>query len=125
MKQIKIEVFVHQGRRGFLGGRRDQGHLAPQGQTPQGHGQRRQSWRSRLPQVTGDGDNLDFASPIDLFISYVSKEISEKTIKDHMLESKKLTLLDCKKVSHEDARTSSFRVRIKVADYDLAMTAES
>ena len=42
-----------------------------------------------------------------------------------MKDSKGLDLLECQKVSHEEARTSSFRIQVKAEDYDRAMLGET
>ena len=42
-----------------------------------------------------------------------------------MKDSKGLDLLECRKVSHPEARTCSFKVQVKVQDYDQAMKGET
>ena len=42
-----------------------------------------------------------------------------------MKDSKGLDIIECVKVSHEEARTKSFRVKIKAEDYDKAMSGET
>ena len=81
-------------RRGFLG-RKTQTH---------GQGQRRGSWRSDLPRVTGASNNKEFSAPVDLFVSNVNKEVTGDTITDFMRSSKNLELIECEKVGHKEAR---------------------
>ena len=42
-----------------------------------------------------------------------------------MKDDKELTLIECVKVSHDEARTRSFRVKIRAEDYDKAMSGET
>ena len=42
-----------------------------------------------------------------------------------MKSAKGLEMMECQKVSHEDARTQSFRIKIKAADYEKAMSTET
>ena len=42
-----------------------------------------------------------------------------------MKGAKGLDLIECVKVSHQEARTKSFRVKIKADDYDKAMSGET
>jgi hypothetical protein len=42
-----------------------------------------------------------------------------------MKDSKELDIIECVKVSHQDARTKSFRIKVKSEDYDKAMSGET
>ena len=42
-----------------------------------------------------------------------------------MKASKDLNILECKQASHPDARTKSFKIRIKAEDYEKAMSGET
>ena len=86
---------------------------------------RRATWRQKLPNVTGASDNTGFAAPVDLFVFNVNKDVSENAIIDHMKASKDLDISECCQVSHPEARTKSFRVRIHAADYEKAMSSET
>ena len=55
----------------------------------------------------------------------VNTGVTDDGIVAHMKESKGLEILECVKVSHEEARTQSFRVKVKGEDYDLAMNGET
>ena len=55
----------------------------------------------------------------------MNKEVTEEAIKTFMFDSKGLQLLECQKVSHQEARTSSFRIQVKAQDYDKAMQGET
>ena len=43
----------------------------------------------------------------------------------YMKAEKDMDIIECQKVSHKEARTASFRIKIKGADYDKAMSADS
>ena len=117
------DAFETQGRRGF---KAQNGQARTDGnQSNDNQPNRRQSWRSKLPNCVGSGQDSEFAAPVDLFVHNVSKEASGEAIKKHMLENKNLNILEIQKVSHEDARTQSFRVKIKAADYENALKPET
>ena len=42
-----------------------------------------------------------------------------------MKSSKGLEIMECKKVSHDEARTKSFRIKVKAEDYEKAMNGET
>ena len=88
-------------------------------------GDRRQSWRKRLPNITGNSGDGGFAAPVDLFVFNVNNDVTEEAIKSHMKESKGLELSEIVKVSHKDARTKSFKVKIKSEHYDKAMDSQT
>ena len=113
------EVFENQPRRGFLG---KNGKV---NKTQDNQSERRPSWRNNLPNCVGSGQDARFAAPVDLFVFNVSKEASGDDIVKHMKDTKNLNILECSKVSHEDARTQSFRIKIKAADYEAALLAET
>ena len=142
--------FSNQNRRGFLsgqsrGGKGQQnllgGQRHPRSETAGGQGEqvggvqlrdhrdvyndRRQSWRQRLPNITGAAGDSSFAPPADLFVFNVNKEVTAETIKTYMKDTKGLNLEVCEKVSHPDARTSSFKVQVRAEDYDKAMNGET
>ena len=145
------EVFVQsdfqeQTRRGFLGFSQGQsgdrrthvpqgvaqagqalgrGEVHHGGEQQKGGSGRHLSWRQRLPNVTGANKDTTFAPPADLFVFNVNKEVTEEAIKTFMTDSKGLELLECEKVSHVEARTSSFRVQVRAQDYDKAMEADT
>ena len=126
------DVFQTQNRRGFAGqnggGNQNQGGNQNRGDNQnQGGNQsdRRQSWRNRLPNCVGSGLDKQFAAPVDLFLFNVSKEASGEDIVKHMKDTKDLEILECIKVSHDDARTQSFRIKIKAADYETGLNAET
>jgi hypothetical protein len=68
---------------------------------------------------------MSFAAPVDLFVFNVNTEVTEEAIKTHMKNDKELDIIECVKVSHEEARTKSFRIKVKAADYDKAMSGET
>ena len=127
--------FRTQPKRGFRqngglagrGGEHGRGQSRPdEGDQPAGQGRdRRQSWRQRLPNITGNSGDVGFAAPVDLFVFNVNNEVTEEAIKNHMKDSKGLELLEIVKVSHKDARTKSFKVKIKSEDYDKAMDSQT
>ena len=43
----------------------------------------------------------------------------------YMKDNRSLELLECVKVSHDDARTRSFRVKVKASDYEKAMSDQT
>ena len=59
------------------------------------------------------------------FVFNVNKEVTEEGIVSHMKDSKGLEIIECVKVSHTEARTHSFRIKIKAEDYDLSMNGET
>ena len=87
--------------------------------------ERKQTWRQKLPNITGNSGDKGFAAPIDLFVFNVNNEVTEDAIKNHMKDSKALELIEVVKVSHNDARTKSFRVKVKSEDYEKAMDCET
>ena len=144
--EVNDEVFDDDGfqaqqRRGFLGGQTSvsNGQKGGQRRSEQpathgdhgnggevrGNGQRRGTWRNRLPNVTGTNGAAGFAAPVDLFVYNVNKDVSKDAIVKHMKDSKGLEIMECVKVSHDDARTQSFRIKIKAEDYDLSMNGDT
>ena len=75
--------------------------------------------------ITGAGDSLDFSAPVDLYVGNISNDITPEAITDYMKSSKNLVLLECVKISHPDARSQSFRVKVKGSDHEVAMSAET
>ena len=75
--------------------------------------------------MTGASTETSFAPPADLFVFNVNKDVTEEAIKDFMKDSKGLELMECSKVSHAEARTSSFRIQVKAQDYDKAMHSDT
>ena len=96
---------------------------------PRGNGgqprDRKQTWRQKLPNITGNSGDNGFAAPIDLFVFNVNVDVTEDAIKNHMKDSKSLELLEIVKVSHNEARTKSFRVKVKSEDYEKAMDCQT
>ena len=45
---------------------------------------RRQSWRQKLPNITGNSGDNGFAAPIDLFVFNVNNDVTEDVFKNHM-----------------------------------------
>lgn len=132
--EVFDDDFQTQQKRGFLnGGGRGGGHQDGQGgRRPGGGGggnevprDRRQTWRQKLPNITGNSGDNGFAAPIDLFVFNVNVDVSEEGIKTHMKESKGLDILEIVKVSHAEARTKSFRVKVKSEDYEKAMDCQT
>ena len=134
------EEFQTQQRRGFLhsGGQREQQAGSDGRRDHHGRGtgsrgagsqggnggqtrDRKQSWRQKLPNITGNSGFKGFAAPIDLFVFNVNNDVTEDAIKNHMKDSKGLEILEIVKVSHIEARTKSFRVKVKSEDYEKAM----
>jgi hypothetical protein len=131
--EVFDEGFQTQARRGFLG--------AGNGGQPRGgsggdedqlqrrdHGdnrKRKNTWRQKLPNITGASNGKSFAAPVDLFVFNVNNEVTEEAIKTHMKDDKDLDIIECVRVSHEEARTKSFRVKVKAGDYDKAMSGET
>ena len=76
----------------------------------------------RQKNISGEDNGDSFAAPIDLFVSNVNKDIETKTIVDHMKSVKKLEIIECTKISHEEARNASYRIKINAKDHDLAMS---
>ena len=116
------EVFQTQNRRGFLG--------QNGGQNDSNRGQqtgRRQSsdWRNKLPNCVGTGTNTQFAAPVDLFVYNVAKNASGEDIVKHMKDTKNLDIIECNRVSHDDARTQIFRIKIKASDYETGLNPET
>ena len=130
--EVFEDEFQSQPRRGFLngggGGRGGRQEGTPGrglgGQTGNGR-ERKQTWRQKLPNITGNSGDKGFAAPIDLFVFNVNNDVTEDAIKNHMKDSKALELLEVVKVSHNDARTKSFRVKVKSEDYEKAMDSET
>ena len=54
----------------------------------------------------------------------VSTDVSENTIVEYM-KKKELDLMECVQASHPEARTKSFKIRVKAADYELAMKSDT
>ena len=75
--------------------------------------------------VTGQSREAAFAAPVDLFVFNVNKEITEEGIISYMKDTKGLEIVECSKVSHTDARTQSFRVKVKAEDYDKALNGDT
>ena len=75
--------------------------------------------------VTGQSREAAFAAPVDLFVFNVNKEVTKDGIVSFMRSSKDLEILECAKVSHTDARTQSFRIKVKSDDYDKAMSGDT
>ena len=124
--QTDTEVF-NEDNDGF-GQQKSRGFMNRERQTHHDQNQRRGSgsnWRSRLPNVSGEGSDRQFAAPVDLFVYNVNKDVTKEAIVDHMKNTKGLDLLECDKVSHDEARNQSFKVKVKSADYDKAMSAET
>ena len=65
---------------------------------PRGNGgqprDRKQTWRQKLPNITGNSGDNGFAAPIDLFVFNVNVDVTEEAIKNHMKDSKSLELLE-------------------------------
>ena len=55
----------------------------------------------------------------------MNNEVTEDGIIEHMKDTKGLDIFECSKVSHVDARTKSFRIKVKAADYELSMNSET
>ena len=127
--EVFDDGFETQNRRGFLGGNQEQQrqgqHEGIGGGNARGTGGRRRTWRQKLPNVTGASNDKGFAAPVDLFVFNVNTDVTEEAIKNHMKDAKELDIIEIVKVSHEDARTKSFRVKIKAEDYDKAMSGET
>ena len=125
--EVFDEGFQTQPRRGFLGtGNRQnvQGEGDDQRKKEQDR-TRKPSWKKRLPNITGASNEMGFAAPIDLFVFNVNKDVTEEAIKNHMKDAKELDIIECVTVSHQDARTKSFCVKVKAEDYDKAMSGET
>ena len=86
---------------------------------------RKSHWKQKLPNITGASVDKGFAAPVDLFVFNVNNDVSEDVMKTQMKNSKDLELVECVKVSHDDARTKRFRVKVKAEDYDKAMSGET
>ena len=125
--EVFDDGFETQARRGFLGGNQGQERQKQQEGNGGGNdrGGRRPTWRQKLPNVTGASNDKGFAAPVDLFVFNVNNDVTEEAIKSHMKDAKELEVIECVKVSHEEARTKSFRVKIKAEDYDKAMSSET
>ena len=83
------------------------------------------TWRQKLPNITGASDEKNFAAPVDLYVFNVNNDVTEEGIKSHMKDAKGLEIIECVKVSHDEARTKSFRVKVKSEDYEKAMSGET
>ena len=55
----------------------------------------------------------------------VNVDVTEDAIKNHMKDSKGMEIIEIVKVSHNDARTKSFRVKVKSEDYEKAMDSQT
>ena len=134
--------FQHQSRRGFLStnNRKNKGAELGQAQpglgpsSVAGHDQAGQQatrkasnshWKQNLPMVTGQSKDFGFAAPADLFVFNVNKDVTADGIMTFMKSSKGLEILECQKVSHIDARTQSFRVKVKSEDYEKALNGDT
>ena len=73
----------------------------------------------------GSGDRTNFAAPVDLFVYGVNKDALGEQIVAFMKETKGLEILECTKVSHDEARAQSFRIKVRSTDYELALKAET
>ena len=55
---------------------------------PRGNGgqprDRKQTWRQKLPNITGNSGDNGFAAPIDLFVFNVNVDVTEDAIKNQM-----------------------------------------
>ena len=121
------DIFHTQNRLGFTGQNR-QNNRNDGNQNSQNNGNQtgnKPGWRASMPSCVGSGQDSQFAAPVDLFVYNVSKEASGEDIKNHMKDSKNLDILNIEQVSHVDARTQSFRVKIKAADYETALKSET
>ena len=78
-----------------------------------------------MPNIKGASKYVGFAAPVDLFIYNVNKDVTEEAITHLMKSSKELDIIESKSVSHVEARTKSFRIKVKVEDYEKAMNGET
>jgi hypothetical protein len=125
--EVFEEGFQTRQKRGFPGtGNRQNVHGEGDDQRKKEQDRtRKPSWKKRLPNITGASNEKGFAAPIDLFVFNVNKDVTEEAIKNHMKDAKELDIIECVTVSHQDARTKSFRVKVKAEDYDKAMSGET
>ena len=73
---------------------------------------------------TGPQDTA-FSAPVELFVFNVNKNVDEETMKGYMKDNQGLELLECEKVSHNDARNKSFRVKVNPQDFEKAMKEDT
>ena len=60
-----------------------------------------------------------------MFIYNVNKDVTEEAITHLMKSSKELDIIESKSVSHVEARTKSFRIKVKAEDYEKATDGET
>ena len=105
------DIFTQpQNRRGFLGNQ---------------NSNQRSTYKNRRETITGARDNTEFAAPVDLYMSNVDTNITPEKIQSFMKDHKDITILECVKISHNDARIHSFRVKVNAAEYQKAMLPKS
>ena len=74
--------------------------------------------------ITGEGECTNFSPPIDLYVGKVGKGIMPDQIRE-FLAGKSLSIIDCEKISHPETHAQTFRIKVKGADYNLAMNART
>ena len=123
--------YQQQNRRGFLNTHNRQNRAADNISIETQNGQQpprkpsNSHWKQKLPMVTGQSKEFGFAAPVDLFVFNVNKDVTTDSIVGFMKSSKGLDILECNKVSHVDARTQSFRIKVKAEDYDKALNGDT
>ena len=127
--EVFDDLYQTQGRIGFLGDGQHRGgseEQVDQQRNERGDSRiRKPTWRQKFPNITGVSNDKSFAAPVDLFLFNVNKEVTEEAMKSHMKNDKQLELIECLKISHDEARTKSFRVKVKAEDYEKAMSVET
>ena len=107
------------------GGNHGGGNHDGNGNTSGNNGRGRKSTWRKGPNVLGSGERTNFAAPVDLFVYGVNKEASGDQIVSYMKESKGLEIMECARVSHDEARAQSFRIQVRCADYELALKSDT
>ena len=74
-------------------------------------------------KVGNDDKEEILGADVDLCLVGVSKDATNDQLAD-FIKGKGITVLEIECLSHKDARTNTFRVKIKAAEYDKAMKPE-
>ena len=104
------EVFIKPNRRGFL---RNKSQNPNQNQHLGSVNQSSPRANSRHDVITGEDNSTDFSAPIDLYVGNIGEGITPDQIKEFMA-GKDLNIIECEKISHPEARTQSYKKKVRV-----------
>ena len=74
-------------------------------------------------KIGNDEKEEILSADVDLCLVGVSKDATEEQL-ESFIKGKGIDVLEIECLSHKDARTNTFRVKIKAAEYDKAMKPE-